>query len=196
MPQLHPAVRAPLRDVVTRRLALRRLGAQDLGELTTMFADRAVWSFEYDRGLTGAETQAFLDRQMRLWTECGFGGCAVTHRADPALIGVAGLGVATVAHALLPEVTIGWRFAPDAWGHGYATEAASALLDQAFTTMGLDRVGCVTDARNQRSIAVAGRLGLSVIADTNVPRDDGAGEATARLLHVSRDDWFTRPGRS
>ena len=161
-----------------------------------MFADRAVWSFEYDRGLTRAETQAFLDRQTRLWTECGFGACAVTKRADPALIGVAGLGVATVAHELLPAVTIGWRFSPDAWGHGYATEAASALLDQAFGTMGLDRVGCVTDARNQRSIAVAERLGLSVIADTNVPRDDGAGEATARLLHVSRDDWFTRPGRS
>jgi RimJ/RimL family protein N-acetyltransferase len=192
VPQLHPAVRAPLRDVVTRRLALRRLGIQDFDELTTMFSDRAVWSFEFDRGLTRAETHAFLDRQKRLWTEYGFGGCAVSKRADPALIGVAGLGVATVAHGLLPEVTVGWRFARDAWGHGYATEAASALLDQAFTTMGLERVGCVTDARNKRSIAVAERLGMSVIADTNVPRDDGTGEATARLMHVGREYWIGR----
>jgi RimJ/RimL family protein N-acetyltransferase len=188
--QLHPAVTAPLRDVVTRRLLLRRLGDENLDELATMFANPDVWRFEYDRGLTCGETQSFLDRQTRLWDECGFGGCAVTQRAVPDLVGVAGLGVPTIAHVLLPEVTVGWRFSPAAWGQGYATESATALLREAFTTMGLDRVGCVTNAENHRSIAVAERLGMSLIADTQASRDDGTGTVTARLMQLTRADWM------
>jgi hypothetical protein len=48
-----------------------------------VFADREVWEFEYGRGMTGWETEAFLDRQMNLWAECGFGGCAVRNEHTP-----------------------------------------------------------------------------------------------------------------
>src|SRR6266542_3007387 len=106
---------------------------------------------------------------MKLWAECGFGGCAVRERARPDLIGVVGLSVPLFSHEFLPAVTVGWRFAPRTWRRGYATEAATAVLDQAFTTIGLDRVGCVTNAQNRRSISVAGRLGMSAIMETSVP---------------------------
>jgi RimJ/RimL family protein N-acetyltransferase len=183
---------APLRGALTRRLSLRRLGDDDLDELVTMFADREVWRFGYDRGLTREETQAFVDRQVSMWFRYGFGGCAVRQRVDDTLVGVVGLGVPTIAAELLPAVTIGWRFSPSVWGGGVAAEAATALLGQAFTTMGLDRVGCVTDAQNRRSVALAERLGMSVIADMNVPRDDGTGEVTARLMELRREVWKAR----
>jgi RimJ/RimL family protein N-acetyltransferase len=57
---LHPAIAAPLGDVATRRLSLRRLEPDDLDELAAMFADRQVWEFEYGRGLTRSETEGFL----------------------------------------------------------------------------------------------------------------------------------------
>jgi RimJ/RimL family protein N-acetyltransferase len=155
---LHPAIAAPLGEVGTRRLSLRRLERHDLDELAAVFAEREVWQFEYGRGMTRSETEAFLDRQMKLWTECGFGGCAVRERAQPDLIGVVGLSVPLFSHEFLPAVTVGWRFAPTTWRRGYASEAATAVLDEAFTTMGLDRVGCVTNAENRRSIGVAERL--------------------------------------
>lgn len=101
-----------------------------------MCAERDVWRFEYDRGLTREESEAFLNRQTRMWAECGFGGCSERERDRTDLVGVVGLGVPTVAQELLPDVTIGWRFSPVAWGRGYATEAATARLDEAFTTMG------------------------------------------------------------
>jgi predicted RNA-binding Zn ribbon-like protein len=77
------------------------------------------------------------------------------------------------------------------WGKGYATEAATAVLDQAFTTMALDRVGCVTNAENVRSVRLADRLGMSVIAEALVPGDDATRMVTVpnracSLLFVTR----------
>jgi RimJ/RimL family protein N-acetyltransferase len=95
-------------------------------------------------------------------------------------------------HAALPPVTVGWRFAPVAWGRGYATEAARALLDQAFTTMRIERVGCVTNADNHKSVAVAERLGMRRVGETTGPRDDGAGNVRAALFAVTTDEWRTR----
>ena len=169
---------------------MRRLRDDDLDELVGLFVDAKVWWFEYERGLSVAETGEFLDRQKRLWDDYGFGGCAVREREGHTLLGVVGLGVPTLAHSLLPPVTIGWRFASTAWGHGYATEAASALLHQAFGPMGLTAVGCVTNADNASSVAVAHRLRMEEIAEEDVLRDDGLGTAVALILRVDRDRWI------
>jgi RimJ/RimL family protein N-acetyltransferase len=189
MPNLHPAVSAPLRDALTERLAVRRIAPTDLEELVSMFADAEVWRFEYERGLTRTETEAFLDRQMQLWAAFGFGGCAVRELRDDELLGVVGLGVPTLKHPSLPSVTVGWRFASTAWGHGYATEAAAALLGQAFDRMRLDRVGCVTNADNDRSVAVACRLGMAAFARQTGPSDDGARTVTGLLMATDRERW-------
>lgn len=55
---------------------------------------------------------------------------------------------------------IGYVFNPDYGGHGYATEAARALLHMAFDGLGLHRVVARVDARNAPSIAVLRRLGM------------------------------------
>jgi RimJ/RimL family protein N-acetyltransferase len=55
---------------------------------------------------------------------------------------------------------IGWHLHPDAWGHGYATEATAALVERAFTA-GITRVVAVTDPDNVRSQAVCERLGMA-----------------------------------
>ena len=186
MGSLHPAVAAPLADAETRRLSIRRLEPDDLDGLAAIFANADVWRFEYERGLTRDETSAFLTRQLNLWADYGFGGCGVRAVERPDLIGVVGLAVPTLLQDRLPPVTVGWRFSPTVWGNGYATEAATAVLDQAFTTMALDRVGCATNAENRRSVAVAERLGMSFITEATVQREDGNGLVTAALFQIAR----------
>jgi RimJ/RimL family protein N-acetyltransferase len=183
---LHPAIAAPLADVETRRLSIRRLDRDDLDGLAAIFADVDMWRFEYGRGLTRDETSAFLTRQLKLWADYGFGGSGVRTIDRPQLIGVVGLAVPTVLQEQLPPVTVGWRFSPTIWGNGYATEAATAVLDQAFTTMGLGRVGCVTNAENRRSVALAERLGMSFIIEAMVQREDGNGLVSAALFQIAR----------
>lgn len=169
-------------EITTERLSLRRLRADDLDAVALLLEQPELWAYENDRGLTRDESQAFLDRQLDLWSDHGFGGYAV--RVGDLLIGIAGLAVPTIRHESLAAVTIGWRFAPTYWGHGYATEAAKALLAEAFTMT--DRVSCVTSAENVRSLRLAERLGMQKIAEVQV---EGS---TAAILESRRP---TREGR-
>ena len=58
------------------------------------------------------------------------------------------------------DMEVGWHFHPDAWGNGYATEAAQALVDRAFAT-GLAEIYAVTHPDNAASQAVCRRLGMT-----------------------------------
>ena len=66
-----------------------------------------------------------------------------------------------------PAIDIGWTLVRDAWGHGYATEAATAALDDAFDRLHLDEVVAHTTRLNERSQAVVRRLAM-----THDPADD------------------------
>ncbi|MGD9956877.1 MAG: GNAT family N-acetyltransferase [Candidatus Nanopelagicales bacterium] len=61
---------------------------------------------------------------------------------------------------------VGWHLHPDAWGHGVATEAARAVLDQA-RTHGLREVHAVVYPDNVRSLAVCERLGMTRLGPTD-----------------------------
>lgn len=63
------------------------------------------------------------------------------------------------------EIEIGYHLVPAFWGHGYATEAAAALLDHGFRTLGLSRIVAVVLPENERSQRVLKRLGLPYIED-------------------------------
>jgi RimJ/RimL family protein N-acetyltransferase len=63
------------------------------------------------------------------------------------------------------DVEIGWHLHPEAWGHGYATEAAEAVLHDAFNR-GLAKVVAVTNPDNHASQAVCRRLGMTHLGRT------------------------------
>lgn len=88
---------------------------------------------------------------------------AVTTRADHRLVGnllLKPIPLSVGESVAEPvEVEIGWHLHPDAWGRGYATEAASVVLADALDR-GLPRVVAVTDVDNLASQAVCRRLGM------------------------------------
>ena len=83
-------------------------------------------------------------------------GCWAVERED-------GVPAGTVLLKPLPngvgEVEVGWHLHPDSWGHGYATEAARAVIDRGFQA-GLPEVYAVVRPGNEPSIAVCRRLGM------------------------------------
>ena len=58
------------------------------------------------------------------------------------------------------SASLGYCFDDAAWGHGYATEAARALLRWAFDTLDLNRVQAETDTRNVASARVLEKFGF------------------------------------
>jgi RimJ/RimL family protein N-acetyltransferase len=74
-------------------------------------------------------------------------------------LGLCGLKLGTVG-PIDGEIEIGWRIAEEAWGQGYAREAASASLDWAWAKLARSRIFAVTVAANTRSWGLMERLGM------------------------------------
>lgn len=87
---------------------------------------------------------------------------------------------------------LGYVFAPDAGGHGYATEACLAMLGLAFDEMGLHRVTARLDARNDKSARMAARLGMRLEAHY-VKNELFKGEWADELVYAMlADEWAAR----
>lgn len=88
---------------------------------------------------------------------------------------------------------VGWRFKRSAWGHGYATEAARALITQLFAD-GAQRVVAQTMAVNARSRAVMERLGLRHCRTFHLDFDDPlpGTELGEVEYELTRSDWTRR----
>lgn len=67
------------------------------------------------------------------------------------------------------EIEIGWRLTRSAWGRGYVTAAARITLER-LRAAGVERVVATIDALNERSIAVARRLGMEEAESFTTPR--------------------------
>jgi len=108
---------------------------------------------------TRERADAKFDRYTDAFTRNGFTRWAVTGR-DGAFLGYTGMMQQGAEHPLGAHADIGWRFIRAAWGHGYASEAAQATLEDGFARCGLREVFAYTSPDNTRSQAVMTRLNL------------------------------------
>jgi RimJ/RimL family protein N-acetyltransferase len=150
---------APDTVLRTPRLILRRWRPSDRAPFAAMNADPAVMA-HFPSLLTAAESDALADAIEAHHARHGFGLWALAIPGVTPFAGYVGLSVPTFEAPFTPCVEIGWRLAAAQWGHGYATEAARAVLVHAWHVVGLDEVVSFTTAGNARSRAVMERLGM------------------------------------
>lgn len=182
---------ADLPDLPTSRLLLRPLRHSDLPAFAAMNADPDVMAY-FPAPLDRAESEAMVARMAEHAREHGFGFWAIEAPGNAAFIGIAGLLVPRFEAHFTPCVEIGWRFARQFWGRGYATEAALALLDVAFNSLALEEVVSLTVPANARSRRIMERIGM-----TRDPADDfdhpdlPAGHRLRRhvLYRLTRSAW-------
>ncbi|WP_225793083.1 GNAT family N-acetyltransferase [Streptomyces aculeolatus] len=145
-------------ELRTDRLVLRRWRDSDLEPWAALNADPDVREHLGDL-LTRAESDASVARFQADLDRRGFGWWAVEVRATGEFVGFAGLDPVDDGMPFT-GVEIGWRLARRAWGRGYATEAARAVLAYGFDTLGLAEILAVTTSANLRSQAVMRRIGM------------------------------------
>jgi RimJ/RimL family protein N-acetyltransferase len=187
-----PEIVAPLGNKDTERLILRRFGAADLDDLAAIFAKPEVWRFPYGRAFTREETAVFIEMQLCEWEECGFGCWIAIEKASMRVIGYVGISVPHFLPEILPAVEVGWRFDPDVWGRGYATEGASAALDEAFTTLGLQAVCSAPQTVNPPSSRVCDRLGMRFERIVTAAATIKRGAVDANLYWITKEEWARR----
>jgi RimJ/RimL family protein N-acetyltransferase len=181
-------------ELTTRRLLLRGWRPSDREPFAALNADPEVMRYLSKR-LSREESDAFIERITAGWAERGHGLWAVERRSDRAFLGFTGLAWHDFEAPFTPAVEIGWRFGREAWGHGYATEAAAAALAFAFEDLGLDQILSWTTVDNVASQRVMQRIGMhhDPADDFDHPRlPDGHPLRRHVLYRLGRGEWERR----
>jgi RimJ/RimL family protein N-acetyltransferase len=147
----------PLQPIGTPRLILRRWSDDDLGGLRELTQRAEVMRHIGARvTLTREQTEQEHAAKLAHWHEHGFGARAAARRDTNEWIGYTVLQHPRpdVVELQSSDVEIGWLLLPSAWGQGYATEAAGALIKEGFQRLGLDRIV----ARYQPANIASGRI--------------------------------------
>jgi RimJ/RimL family protein N-acetyltransferase len=103
-----------------------------------------------------------FDAMLVHWQEHGFGSRSILHWATRTWLGCVTLSCldADGTGSDDGEVEIGWWLVRPAWGHGYASEGAAAVVDEAFTRLAVDRLVARVQPADRASARVAGRVGM------------------------------------
>jgi RimJ/RimL family protein N-acetyltransferase len=148
-------------ELRTERLVLRRFRPQDWGSVHMYGTDPDVVRFMDWGPNSPDETTVWLDRMIDAYdatpqTQFPF---ALQRSTDGRLIGSIELQIVSEEHQ---RGEMGYVIARDAWGNGYATEAASALLRFGFEQLGLRRISATCDPENAGSGRILEKIGMEL----------------------------------
>lgn len=176
----------------TERLTLRRFTADDVGHLVALDADPDVM-FHLTGGIPTSREEietdsipAFLGYYEKYG---GYGFWAVVERSTGDFIGWFHFRPEPGHPEDEPE--LGYRFVKSAWGRGYGTEGAAALISRGFTDFGVRRVVASTMAVHTGSRRVMEKVGMRLVREFHqdwpypIPGDEFGDVEYA----ITRDEW-------
>lgn len=174
----------PSMELLTPRLRLREFTLDDFAAVHAYACDREVTRYTIFGPNTEAQTREYLAEAVanqRTRARNNF-TLAVTLRATGELIGSIGLRAKSETQG-----DMGYVYAKDAWGRGYATEAARALLAAAFRDPRVQRVVATTHQDNRASRRVMEKAGMTLTRVFRyTPEDLAAGSET----HIPGQDLW------
>jgi ribosomal-protein-serine acetyltransferase len=172
---------------VTEQLVVRQWRDEDVPALQDAVLDslndlRPWMPWAANEPMPLAERFDLVSGWHRLWNAgdrmCGMfvgdevvGGCGLHQRIGPG------------------GQEIGYWVRTGCTGRGYATAAARALTDMAFTMTGVDRVEIHHDVANIASARVPAKLGYIHVGDVAHPIEAPGETGTQRVWRVLRADW-------
>ncbi|HKE91005.1 MAG TPA: GNAT family N-acetyltransferase [Gemmatimonadales bacterium] len=144
------------------RLQAERLTPDHLSEVRRMHRDSAVMA-QLGGVRTEDQTAAYMTRNLRHWTDYGFGLWILRERGGGDPVGRAVLRHLTIEDG--DEVEVGYAFYQPFWGRGLATEIAARCVALAEHELGLAQIVGLTDPANQASRHVLEKVGLTYERD-------------------------------
>lgn len=151
-------------ELETERLILRQWKKSDLEPFYRLNSDVEVMRY-FPSVLNQYQSNEFaIDIQKRLATN-GWGLWALEMKESGSFIGFVGLNPVNRKIPIDkwlegPRIEVGWRLAKEAWGKGYATEAAIRCVEFGFRQLNLKELVSFTSVHNHPSMAVMKRVGM------------------------------------
>ncbi|MCA9876189.1 MAG: GNAT family N-acetyltransferase [Thermomicrobiales bacterium] len=146
-------------ELRTDRLLLREFREEDWPALHAVESLPEVARYQHFDPRTPEESRAYVlgaSESVQETPRTTY-DLAVALPGDDRVIGRCGLGITDEAQR---EAVLWYTLHPDAWGHGFTTEAARAVVDFAFRELRLHRVWAECDPRNVGSWRVLEKIGL------------------------------------
>jgi RimJ/RimL family protein N-acetyltransferase len=142
----------------TGRLTLRPFVLGDARFVLGLLNEPSFLLHIGDKGVrTEDEARRYIaDGPLASYARSGYGLYVVELREGRSPIGICGL----LKRDWLEDVDLGFALLPPYWGHGYAFEAAAAVLAQGRGQFGLRRIVAITSLENEPSIRLLGKLGF------------------------------------
>ena len=147
----------------TTHLRLRTFTEGDLDPLAAMVSDPDQMRF-YPRPKTRDEASAWIDRNVALYEDIGFGFWFIESKAHTGFLGYCGVRPARLEDR--HETELGWHTRKAIWNQGVATEAAEACRDFAFSELGLRRLVAIVHPEHIASRRVAEKIGMGPERET------------------------------
>lgn len=167
---------------LTSRLVLRTPRDTDLERLFEIYGDSATHQFNPFGPLTDIDqARSLLGKWLEHWDAKGYGQWAVAAREDvQRVIGFGGIDARS--YLQVERVNLGYRFAPEAWGQGYATELAEAALRYGLAELQLPEIYAVVRPAHLASIRVLEKIGMRAAGEL----DDVPGQAPSLVFRAGR----------
>lgn len=141
----------------TDRLFLRDITLDDNQDMLRLHSSIEVQKYTGEPLVKSLEEmEEAIQTRIKDYKKFGFGRWATFLKEGNQFVGWAGL-------AYLPEfneVDLGYRFLPEYWGMGIATEACSAILEYGFNELGLERIIAIAMKENEASVRVMEKAGM------------------------------------
>ncbi|MGH2550743.1 MAG: GNAT family N-acetyltransferase [Thermomicrobiales bacterium] len=147
--------------VQTDRLIVRRLRQNDLDDFAYLTSHPDVFRYMDDGSpLTREQTQQWLDISLENYEIRGWGCFGITLVGDDRLIGFGGFARPSYRPGIIEII---YAIDPNHWGHGYATEAAAAIVGFGFEHCGMTRIEATVSPLNPASKHVLEKIGMTHI---------------------------------
>lgn len=192
-PLVLPTFPSPV-ELRTSRLLLRQWKDSDADPWAAMNADPKVRQY-FPKVLAREDALGEMDRIRAGIAQRGWGMWAMEIPGVMPFAGFVGINAPGFPAPWQPAVEIGWRLPVDAWGKGYATEAAEASLYFAFEHLRLPQVIALSVVPNKPSHAVMERLGMKRWhgVEFDHPRVPADWHLKRHIVHLmTRKTWTAR----
>jgi RimJ/RimL family protein N-acetyltransferase len=185
-----PEILAELERIQTARLRFRRLVPTDAEVLFSIFSDFEVTRYLLSPPMTEmAQAEQSIRRKLEYYEGSEVFQLGVELKEDSSL-----LGTCTLFQLALESkrAEVGYVLARQHWGKGYMMEAATALIDTAFSKLDFNRLEADIDPRNAASAKLLERLGFKREGLLK-EREFACGEMTDTALYgLLKREWESR----